>query len=368
MTEQECLAKMKAPGTTRPTAYKGGVIQILVTSSCDKQCYSCTQASNLRRKPWFMTPKQFEQAVLSLNGFHGVYGLFGGNPALHPQFHEICTILEKHVPFAQRGIWCNNPLTLDKAITMRKCFDPSVSNLNVHLDQHAYDLFKQGWPECNPVGLHQDSRHSPPFVAMRDVLNIPCEICDGNGSYSVHSGGPDGNEYVGCDSCDGTGKVYDESQAWELISDCDINQKWSALVGVFRGKLRAWFCEVAGAQAILHQDEPDYPDTGMELEVLWEIERPGSQPAINKKQWWRLPMNCFADQVRKHCHDCGVPLRGHGQLAQSKDPSEQEQTSAAHEAVYHLKNSKRLVQVCTDRLQLGRPLGSVVKYLQNSKA
>ncbi len=37
-----------------------------------------------------------------------------------------------------------------------------------------------------------------------------CPICNGNGEYSVHSGGPDGDEYVSCDDCDGKGYVQDK--------------------------------------------------------------------------------------------------------------------------------------------------------------
>jgi hypothetical protein len=234
MTETEALARMVAPGTPRPGKYRQGVIQILVTSSCDKSCFACTQGSNLARpgKPTFMSPEQFEAAVRSLgfgssDPYFGVVGMFGGNPALSPHFPEYCRILHTLVPFNQRGIWCNNPMTLDRAAMMRATFDPSVSNLNVHLDRQAYQMFKQGWPECSPVGLTQDSRHSPVHLAMKDV-------------------------------------ILDESRRWELISGCDINQHWSGMIGVFRGQLRAWFCEVAGAQAMLHQDEPDYPDTGLD--------------------------------------------------------------------------------------------------------
>ena len=142
MTESECLTLMKAPGQPRESKWLRGVIQIIVTSSCDKACCNCTQASNVRREPWFMPPALFEQALLSLKGYFGVVGVFGGNPALHPQFGELCRLMREHVPFEQRGIWCNNPLSLVKAQMMRETYNPAYSNLNVHLDQTAYNLFK----------------------------------------------------------------------------------------------------------------------------------------------------------------------------------------------------------------------------------
>lgn len=349
MNEQEALARMVAPGTPREGKYRRGVIQIHVTRACDKACYGCTQGSNLGGKLSFLSPELFEQALLSLRGYFGVVGVFGGNPALHPRFEELCEILRRHVPFNQRGLWCNHPVSPPKARAMRATFDPAVSNLNVHLDEDAYAMFKQHWPECSPVGLHRDSRHSPPYVALKDVLKKSCEACGGSGEERIGS-----EPTQTCEPCRGRGWYYDEERAWELISDCDINKHWSAMIGAFRGELRAWFCEIAGAQSILHQDDPDYPDTGIVL----------PQP----KQdfcWWEFPMQSFAHQVRKHCHECGVPLRGHGELAQATDGIEQ--VSETHRGVFCTKRVGRRVELVTTTEQLGTPLGRMTDYLGNAK-
>lgn len=367
MNEQESLSKMVAPGTRRPGKYREGVIQVHVTRACDKCCFGCTQGSNLAGPAHFISPEHFEQACVSLKGYFGVTGVFGGNPATHPQFDLLCDILAKHVPWEQRGLWCNNPLGHGKK--MRETFNPAVSNLNVHLDRKAWDEFKRDWPEASVFGLKDDSRHSPPYVAMRDVLKKECPSCNGRGcSQTVPV-------ILFCDSCGGSGKVYDEEQAWELISDCDINKHWSAMIGVFRGQLRAWFCELAGAQAMLHQDEPDYPDTGLEIgpnighclettseeNQKWRTYRPA--------QWWELPMQDFAHQVRKHCHECSIPLRGRGQLAQASEADEgvKEQVSATHESIYKPKRKFRKVELVTTREQLGVPLPRVTDYLKNAK-
>jgi hypothetical protein len=376
MTEDECLKRMVAPGTHRPGKYGsgsgfGGVIQILVTSSCDKSCFACTQGSNLARPRWEMTPDQFKAAVESLRGYPGIVGVFGGNPALSPHFLDYCEILKRSwVPPERRGIWCNNPITIFKAQVMAETFNPAVSNLNVHLDQVAFRKFKEGWPQCHPVGLTTDSRHSPVHLAMRDVLKKLCGMCGGKKTIRMSDDDFDG---LPCGGCGGTGLVYDEWKAWELISGCDINQHWSAMIAVFRGELRAWFCEVAGAQAILHQDEPDYPDTGLDpTQPLMEIHNdwPGEGHAIRMGafvSWWQLGMPSFRGQVRKHCHECGVPLRGVGQLAQG--PEDQgEQTSPTHSGVFRPKRPGRRVQVVTDLVQLGTGrLDSTIKYLQNAK-
>lgn len=375
MTEQQALDRMIAPGTKRPGKYMEGVIQICVTSVCDKACYHCTQGSNLSRRPWFMTPEQFEEAVLSLQGWWGVYGVFGGNPCTSPDFDEYCAILRKHVPNKeQRGLWSNN--LLGHGSVCRETFSARHSNLNVHLDQAAYTEFKRDWPECHPVGLTQDSRHSPTMVALRDVLRVACPECGGNGGeHSCGCDEPDCDVFTTCLKCGNkdhrqlvssqppVSTIYDESLAWELISGCDINKHWSAMIGVFRGQLRAWFCEVAGAQAMLHQDEPDYQDTGIGLHHGKCMV--STAEGDEEMSWWQLPMRAFTNQVRKHCHDCGVPLRGHGELAMAGAEGK-EQVSETHRGVYKPKRRLRKVELVVLRDQLGS-VPRVIDYLANSK-
>lgn len=334
MNEQQAIAKMVAPGTPRAGKWRQGVIQILVTRACDNSCFGCTQGSNLGGKPMMITPDQFEIACKSLKGYFGVVGMFGGNPAVHPKFPELCEILKRHVPFEQRGLWCNNPISELNARTMRHTFNPQVSNLNCHLSQEAFNLFKRWWPESMPFGVERDSRHAPVHLAMKDVLP-------------------------------------DEGTRWELISRCDINQHWSAMIGVFRNQVRAWFCEIAGAQAMLHQDEPDYPDTGMRIAPDGSCQSTSTTgETIHWKQlWWQLGMNSFANQVEKHCHECAVPLRGYGELAMSSDPEAFEQTSKTHEAVFHPKRKDRKVVIVNDLVELGtKRVGRVIDYLRNGGA
>lgn len=310
MNQQTALSKMVAPSTRRKGAYRGGIIQIHITRACDKACFGCTQGSNLGGKTGMIPLDLFEQAVLSLKDYFGVVGIFGGNPALHPKFPELCKILKEHIPYERRGLWCNHPK--GNGVVMRDTFNPSISNLNVHLDQDAYDEFNRDWPGCGAFGLKEDSRHSPVFVAMQDVIE-------------------------------------DEGERWDLISRCDVNQNWSAMIGVFRGELRAWFCEVAGAQSILHQWEPEYPDTGVQV----------------TPDWWRKSMQEFAEQVKLHCHACGVPLRGYGSLAQ--DETGIEQVSKTHQDVYFPKRRERVLQLVELRSEVSeQSLKSFVSYIQNS--
>jgi hypothetical protein len=213
-----------------------------------------------------MTPDQFEQACKSLQGYFGVIGVFGGNPTTHPQFETLCEIMKDHFPLQQRGLWTNN--LRGKGAAARSTFWPPHSNLNVHLNTEAYDEFVRDWPEAVPYirGKDDDSIHSSPWVAIKDV-------------------------------------IHDERKRWDLIGQCDINQFWSACIGVVRGELRAYFCELAYAQAALHADNPDWDGTGQPMPDTGKAVVPG---------WWRMPMPAFADQVNLHCHACGIPMRRQG--------------------------------------------------------
>lgn len=375
MTLDECLPKMIAPGQLRPSKpYRGGVVQILVTRACDKSCYGCTQGSNLGGPVEFMSPTHFEQAVRSLgfrdgygtsklaatgflptDAYFGVVGVFGGNPALSPHFGAYCDILKELVPFDQRGLWCNHPK--GKGLLMRETFNPRYSNINVHLDRAAYDEFRRDWPEVGPVGLTTDSRHSPVHLAAKDVVLKEC-VC----LYRVAG---DLFPVKNCPNCGGTGRVPDYDRIWDAVSTCDINQNWSAMIGVFRGELRAWFCEVAGAQAMLHQHEPDYPDTGVPIHVWDNLPGSGQNVTAVDNTWWREPISSFRNQVEKHCPECAVPLRGYGELSQAEDGVEL--TSKTHAGVFKPKRKGRKVQVVTDLVQLGTGrIEHVNHYLQNS--
>jgi hypothetical protein len=317
MDRATALRHLIPPGHRRPGKLGGlgGVVQILVTSLCNRSCYSCTQASNAKRDrtyPDFMPPEMFEQAVLSLKGYFAVTALFGGNPAVSPYFKDYCEIMRRHVRRDRAGIWCNDPIKVENAVEMSKTFSASLSNLNCHLDPEAYRKFKEGWPSSNPFGHDRDSRHSPPWVALKDV-------------------------------------VPDEGERWDLISKCEINLHWSSAIGMFRGELRGFFCEVALAAALLHQHEPDYPDTGIDPTRTYD-----------GRQWWQLPMTSFAQQVDVACHSCGIPLRGRGQLAIG---GEYEEVSKTHEAVYRPKDSRRPLHVITSREELGGRTDRVTNYL-----
>lgn len=323
MNETHALAKMKAPGDERRNVWRGGILQIHVTRACDLGCFGCTQGSNLAGRPVVMTPDEFEIACGSLKEYWGVVGMFGGNPAVHPQFETLCEIFARHFPFEQRGIWCNHPR--GKGAIMRRTFNPNVSNLNVHLSQEAHDEFVRDWPECahKLKGLREDSRHAPWAEAMVDLKTLKFP--------------------------DGTVRENTAANRWELISACDVNQRWSAMLCAVPGRgVQGFFCEIAGAMAMLHAHDPKWPDLGV--------------PAV--PGWWRAPMQSpeFTAQARYYCHRCGMPQRSQGQLAIG---GEHETVSETHADVYRPKDRNRPVHVVD--IDLAPRVSKATAYLKGEK-
>ena len=77
-------------------------------------------------------------------------------------------------------------------------------------------------------------------------------------------------------------------------------------------------------------------------------------------------MPSYAEQVRKHCHGCGVPLRGYGSLAMGENGVEQ--VSATHADIYKPKKPDRSVQFVELRSEISeQALKSTVDYVRNSK-
>lgn len=310
MKADEAIAKMIPPSKRRPGIWREGVMQCLITRTCTEQCFHCTQNSQLKGPANLMTPDQFETFCQSIEGYFGVVGIFGGAPTLSRYFEEICEIMRKYIPFEQRGIWTN---TLNgKGAICRQTFNPKVSNLNMHTRKENYEEFVRDWPESiRQLKGMEDSRHAPTLVALQDV-------------------------------------IADEEERWDLISECYVNKLWSSYVSVFRGELRAWFCEIAGAQSILHQSNPNYPDTGLPV-------TPG---------WWKKPIQDFKDQINYHCHACGIPLNAFGELALGGTT---EYVSQTHFDAVKPKDGNRNVQLVTLLEQLPKERAIPTNYIQNAK-
>lgn len=236
------IKKMKPP-------YKMTVIDIDITNRCGLLCSNCTRLIPYQNKTWDMSINNFEIALDSLEGYGGVVAIIGGNPCLHPEFEKICEVLRKKIPdINRRGLWTNHFHKHWK--TALATF--GVMNLNPHGDE---ECIKSLSIASDKFGYHEGfSRHAPILLRLRDF-------------------------------------VKDEKKMWKLISRCDINQRWSASIIEFNGKLRAYFCEVAAA-----------------LDLVLNLDK-GIDVTQN---WWRHEIEQYIDQIETFCPNCGVPLRING--------------------------------------------------------
>ena len=199
-----------------PTAKKNRIVQIDVTSLCDKACSNCTRALAQIRKP-DMSPEQFEQAVSAscewVKRENGTLAIFGGNPCVSRHFEDYCEILAKYLPPQNRGLWTNN--LLGKGHIAKRFFDrTSTFNFNVHEDKAAAAEIRQTFPWVKIFGVNKASQHATLFAAS--------------------------SEFV------------DEQMLWKLVEQCSYDIHWSAIVvqeAPDWTQLGAYSCEIASTHA-----------------------------------------------------------------------------------------------------------------------
>jgi glycosyltransferase involved in cell wall biosynthesis len=230
--------------------YEMQVICIDVTNKCDLACSNCTRLLENQEGFWDMTPENFRIALRSLDGYPGIIAMIGGNPTIHPQFELLCRIFAEEVPNRmQRGLWTNNLFKHSKL--SKEVF--GIFNLN----PHGMERGISSMTEVKDFGWYYEgnSTHSPVLAAVKDL--------------------------------------FEEEEMWERISECDVNQNWSATVIQNNGKLRAYFCEVAASFDLARGE-----DHGVEL----------------VDGWWKKNISEFRGQVEKFCPGCGVPAKIKGSL------------------------------------------------------
>jgi len=168
--------------------YRMKVIHVEVTNACSLQCSQCTRFVGHHRKPFFMNLATVEKAIKSLKGFTGAIGIMGGEPTLHPQFKEICQLMQKHVPNRrQRELWTNGFKWSQYEKIIKETFDEDLIIYNDHKDME--------------VGKHQ-----PLLIAAEEILD-------------------------------------DRELMWRLIGNCWVQWRWAASITPKGG----FFCEVAAA-------------------------------------------------------------------------------------------------------------------------
>jgi hypothetical protein len=177
--------------------YKTWLIQIEITNACTYKCANCTRFVGHHQKSYFMDLETIEKAVDSLDGFGGGIGIMGGEPTLHPQFPQICELLQKKVPPQKCGLWTSGYRWEEYKHLIKKTFKYAVS-YNDHSD------------------LRQ--KHQPVLVAIDDVIE-------------------------------------DKKLMWNLIDHCWVQESWSPSINP-KG---AFFCEVAAALDIFMDGPGGYP-------------------------------------------------------------------------------------------------------------
>lgn len=164
------------------------VIQIEVTNACHLSCANCSRHVGHHKKPFYMTLDEVEKSIMSLKGYQGRVGLMGGEPALHPNFEEICELFIKHIPNRRNREFWTAGYKWDEYEPIRiKTFDDDL----VHYNDHSKP--DEGW-------------HQPLLVSIDEV-------------------------------------VEDKQVMWKLIDNCWIQRRWSASITP-KG---AYFCEVAAS-------------------------------------------------------------------------------------------------------------------------
>lgn len=156
-----------------PTLKINRIVQIDVTSRCDKACSNCTRGLAQIKKP-DMTLAQFEEAVKSSYEWvireKGVLSLFGGNPCVSKNFEEYCRILAEYLPPVNRGLWTNH--LLGKGAIARRCFtEESSYNFNVHEDESAAAEMREWFPWVKVFGEKKSSKHASIFVGASEFVS-----------------------------------------------------------------------------------------------------------------------------------------------------------------------------------------------------
>jgi hypothetical protein len=235
-----------------------GIICIDITNKCDLSCSNCTRLLKNQDFFWEMTPENFRLACRSLADFPGVIAVIGGNPCMHSRFEEISNIFEEEIPDRhKRGIWTNN--AFKHADLLEKKY--GAFNLNPHGVERGIKSVKPiydrmvGSGKFNGGYYDTSSEHAPLLVAGKDL--------------------------------------FDEPTMWTKISNCDVNKNWSAAIIQNKGKLRAYFCEVAASFDLARNEDHGLPVTN---------------------GWWKSRMDIFSKQIAKFCPGCGAPARMKGHM------------------------------------------------------
>lgn len=177
--------------------YDAWLIQIEITNACNIGCANCTRMVGHHKKPYFMDMDFIEKALDSLEGFKGGVGIMGGEPTLHPQFEEICRLLQGKNLNHKSGLWTSG---------------------------YKWDFYKELIRKTFKRGVYYND-HSSPKQRHQPILIAIEELVD------------------------------DKEIMWKLIDNCWVHDLWSPSINP-KG---AFFCEVAAALDLLFDGPGGYP-------------------------------------------------------------------------------------------------------------
>lgn len=185
-----------------------------VTNACPRRCSNCTRLTAHVREPFFMDLGQYEAALQAYADFPydsennpdagdppGLkrIGMMGGEPLVHPQFSELCSMLRQYVPERRH----------------RALFT------GVNLDSHPHgQLARATFGYINQNEHDSRCEHQPVLVAVGEVIR-------------------------------------DDARMRSLIEACPLQRLWSCAItpkGFF-------FCEIAGVLDLVFQGPGGLPVT-----------------------------------------------------------------------------------------------------------
>lgn len=187
--------------------FNATLIQILTTNHCPFDCANCSQMIPHQAKKFHAALETIEKALWTLTNWNGHVGLFGGEPTCHPQFGEICKLMQKYVPVkARRELWTAGTNWCKYKDVIEETFYKELIAYNDHSKPD----------EC---------WHQPVQIAIEEVFG-----------------------------------ARDKDKMKKIIDNCWVQLRWSPSIT----PMGAYFCEIAAARAMIL----GYPK-GLDVEWDW---------------------------------------------------------------------------------------------------
>jgi len=194
--------KMKMPNEME-------IIDIDITNRCLHKCSNCTRMCGIDKDIRDMSLQQIDNALYSLRNHKKLAGIIGGEPTMHPQFLEVCKIVNKYRPGIQKY-----PHQFCEIVNYQR----EVVN--------QFDKFIYG--KCG-LWTTGEKSYKNNYEAIMDTFQYQTV------NQHKHAG-----KHLTIFACRKDFNISDED--WIIMrNNCWINQTWSATINIHG----AYFCEVA---------------------------------------------------------------------------------------------------------------------------